>query len=83
VKLVDTLALGANARKGVGVRVPRWPRTLIRKKHMARYDYKCEQCHYIFEVTKPVKDYDRKEFCPQCKAEARRVYLKPNPVKIK
>lgn len=51
---------------------------------MARYDYKCTntECAKVFEVTKSVKDFDRKEQCPHCQAEAERVYLKPNPFRI-
>jgi putative FmdB family regulatory protein len=50
---------------------------------MARYDYICTECNHTFEINKPMKDSDKPENCPKCSASAKRVYLKPNYVRIK
>lgn len=33
---------------------------------MPRYDYYCEECDFIIEVIKPMKDCSSEEECPNC-----------------
>lgn len=42
-----------------------------------RYDFKCNKCKKIVEVSFPMSDYDKekdKQFCPDCKEKMERVY---------
>ena len=41
---------------------------------MPRYNYKCDKCNKGSTVSKPMSEYDTKEFCKDCKAELTRVY---------
>lgn len=41
---------------------------------MARYLYKCKDCNIEVTVEKPMKEYNRAEYCEKCNKELTRVY---------
>jgi len=45
---------------------------------MAYYEYKCDLCNYGFTVSKPIAKYERKEACPECGGNSRRIFS-PTP----
>lgn len=38
------------------------------------YEYKCNACTHVFDVSKPVAEMDRQENCPLCQAAAMRQF---------
>jgi putative FmdB family regulatory protein len=48
---------------------------------MPIYEYKCEQCHLLFEVKRHIGE-DGGTPCPQCESEARRIFS-PIPIIFK
>lgn len=40
---------------------------------MATYEYWCPKCWKEFEVRKPMVDFDKPAFCPDCNAEGERL----------
>lgn len=41
---------------------------------MATYEFECPKCKERWEVTKPMKDSSREEFCPICHKAGLRIY---------
>jgi len=41
---------------------------------MATYKYKCEKCNEEIEITKPMADSSKEEFCEECKHPLKRIY---------
>ena len=46
------------------------------------YTYKCTKCGKVFEVPKSITFADKKEYCPVCGAEGKRVY-NTSPIVVK
>lgn len=40
---------------------------------MAKYDYKCKKCNKEIEITKPMKDATKEEFCSECGEKLERI----------
>ena len=41
---------------------------------MMTYEYKCEHCNQSMNVSKPISECDKKEYCAECNNELKRVY---------
>lgn len=38
------------------------------------YEYSCDECGYNFDVNKPIRCFDRLEYCPKCHKSARKLF---------
>lgn len=47
---------------------------------MPKYDYECNECNNVIQITRSMKDQEEQYYCPNCKGLLERIWHSPGAI---